>query len=343
VAAASLAETRRDHGELMVRDKASGTIVVKNEGNTPFRIIGTHQSCGCTTAVVKKGEISPGETSEITYEMQAHGPTKRSVQIRIRTEPATKEPLVFTAQATFLRALDFDEKALAVETKYGQPIEQRVPIKAAKNIEGLQILSASTRARGFEAAIEPGENSAATLVLRSKENLAPGYRAAGVNVEYDYHGKAQEALQFRITVTTDIVVEPETLQLKFANGATSETATVTVRNKQGTPFLIKAITPNRCTIDPIEVPKEPAAEHRIPIIFQAPVGRAPRRGWVDFDLGDEFGTAKLTVVAPRLLGGAAPPARAAAPGALPPTPVAGRGPSAEQETSPKTAGKTPSS
>lgn len=337
VAVASLAESKRDHGELMVKDVASGTIIVRNEGNTPFRIVGTRQSCGCTTAVVAKGEINPGETSEIKYEMKANGPTKRSVQIHIRTEPATKEPLVFTAQATFLRALEFDETALAIETKYGQPIEHRVPLKPAKNIEGLQILSASTRARGFETAIEPGENGAATLVLRSKDKLAPGVRAAGVNVEYDYHGKGQEALQFRITVTSDIIVEPDTLQLKFANGAASETATVTVRNKQGTPFLVRAITPNRCAIEPVELPKEPAAEHKIPITFQAPTGRAPRRGWLDFDLGEAFGTARLAVVAPRLPGSAPSPARAAA------APGAGRGPGAQQAATPATAENTPGS
>jgi hypothetical protein len=56
---------------------ATKTVVVRNVGRAPLRVLGISASCGCTTATIERTVMEPGSTARltITFDPVAHGPT----------------------------------------------------------------------------------------------------------------------------------------------------------------------------------------------------------------------------------------------------------------------------
>lgn len=56
---------------------ATKTVVVRNVGRAPLRVLGISTSCGCTTATIESTLMEPGSTARLTiiFDPVAHGPT----------------------------------------------------------------------------------------------------------------------------------------------------------------------------------------------------------------------------------------------------------------------------
>ncbi len=56
---------------------ATKTVVVRNVGRAPLRVLGISTSCGCTTARIENMSMQPGSTARLTiiFDPVAHGPT----------------------------------------------------------------------------------------------------------------------------------------------------------------------------------------------------------------------------------------------------------------------------
>lgn len=79
------------------------TFKVVNIGNSPIRILDARATCGCTRPIVPKGEIAPGDTSEIKVTYIASGrPGRFDKKIYVKTSDNPSKQLTLTVKGTVI-------------------------------------------------------------------------------------------------------------------------------------------------------------------------------------------------------------------------------------------------
>lgn len=307
---AKLRETGRDSGTVFVGSSVKGTIVVENIGTVPFSIVQAKTSCHCTTAIPSKSKIEPGKTGEVLYEMDSASPARRSINISIMTDPPLPEPLVFTATATFAPYIVTEQTDLVVELPQGQTLSHTVPLKLAEGVEGLKIVGVTTRSRDLNVALDDRADGGKDLVFTGTGPLQPGKRSVRATVQYEMNGSRAQDIVLTVDVLPVIRVTPSPVVVKFEEGATEATVPVAIKNTKEQPIAVRSLTAQLCTIRDVELPKQAATEFTIPVTFLKQAERAPRRGVLVFDFGDEIGKQNVYVVFSRDFGKLPPVQRA---------------------------------
>jgi hypothetical protein len=85
----ALDATRHDFGRVLPDARSFHRFRLTNAGGAPLKILGLHPSCGCTSTVLGKDALAPGESTELEVTFNAvglRGPARKSVVI------ATNDP-----------------------------------------------------------------------------------------------------------------------------------------------------------------------------------------------------------------------------------------------------------
>ncbi len=302
-----LVEANQDHGTALAGSVVKGKFYVENTGTVPFSITDAKPTCHCTTAVVSKDVIEPGKRGEISYEVTTAAVGKNVKNIRIVTDPALPEPLIFTSSVTFAPIIETDTQLLTVDVNQGDPASVRLPLRVSKDAGNVKILNATTRSRGVEVSLEPGATDAEkTLVVSTKESLPTGKRPVPVEIEFDRDGKATQNLNLIFNVIPMIQITPAPLQVKFEEGKDKATVPLTLKHTKGKPFTIASIEAKVCAIGEVALPKEAAAEQTIDLVFLKQPGRMSR-GFITITFGEDVSPQSLYVVFPRDLSASTTP------------------------------------
>jgi len=295
-AAARLSAESGENDPAFVYEKVRGSFYVENIGGDPFRIADVKSTCACTTALRTKGAVAPGERVEIQYDMGSAAAKKRSVAIFVQTNPPLAEPLRFTATGTWKPVLDMDADALEIETRFGEPFEHVIPLRAAPGANPIRLTGAKTRQSWAELALRDAEDGELpSLVVRSKGVIQPGTHKLGIAVEFQRSEPGRQDMTLNVHVRSEFTVAPSPLIVEFTSGQPIPTAELTIRNEEGKPFVPKSIRAERFRIRRPELPVEPASVHIVPIVFDLEAGPPPRRGRLLVDLGDSNGVLTVDV------------------------------------------------
>lgn len=289
---ARLSASSHEHAPRFVKEDVHGSFFVENTGNHAFRIANVKATCSCTTAIKTKGTIGPGEEAEIQYDMHSAAPLRRSVVLYVQTNPPLDTPLQFTATGSWKSVIAFDDSATTLETDFPKPVERRIALRAAPGVEGLAITEAKTRQQDYEVALEPpatGSSALAVLVVRSVDALQPGRHKLGIALSYDWRQPGSQSLTLNVVVHSDFQIAPNPLVVSVTSENPRPTTVLTVRNTKGKPFVINAVTAQRCAILPPALPKASAPRQELPITFDFTGQSVPRRARLLLDLGKENG------------------------------------------------------
>jgi hypothetical protein len=302
-----LTEPNQDHGTVLAGTVVKGKFYVENTGTAPFKITDAKPTCHCTTAVVSKDVIPPGGRGEISYEITTAAVGKNTKSIRIVTDPALPEQLIFTSSVIFAPIIETDTQLLTVDVNQGDPASVRLPLRVAKEAGNVKILNASTRSRGVMVSLETGPTDAEkTLVVSANETLPTGKRPVPIEIEFDRDGKASQNLNLTFNVIPMIQITPAPLQVKFEEGKNEATIPLTLKHTKGKPFTIAGIEAKVCAIKEVALPKEAAAEQKIDLTFLKQPGRMSR-GFLTVTFSEGISPQSLYVVFPRDLSAAASP------------------------------------
>ncbi|MDZ4858405.1 MAG: DUF1573 domain-containing protein [Candidatus Hydrogenedentes bacterium] len=305
-----LVEAGKDSGTFFVGASVKGTFEVENTGKVPFKIVEVKSSCHCTTAVNDKGDILPGERGEVSYEMKGTSAGRRTINMRVTTDPPLADPPIFTASATFNPYIQIDMKDIAIEVPQGEPVDHRIPLQLAKEAESLKILGVTSRGRGFDVSLDSTQKNGPALLVKSTEPLPVGKRTVRATLEYDFNGKATQDVLVSLTILGLVQIDPNPIKATFEKDQNEVTATVNLKHTKGKPFGITRVSARGCEIREVALPASPAAEHILTITFvRNPAQRQAPRGFITFDFDGGIGS--LNTYA--LLGTTAAP-----PGKLPP-------------------------
>lgn len=137
--------------------QAVGQFKYKNVGDKPVRILSVKTSCGCTTTALKKNDVAPGESGEITATFTIGNRTgMQQKSVNVTTDDPQNKTTVLMLQANIVQAL-----ALNPAFVFWQAGEEAKPktiiARAGKEIpiKNLDVVSSSP---DFLTKVEPGSS-----------------------------------------------------------------------------------------------------------------------------------------------------------------------------------------
>lgn len=117
-------------------------LVLKNAGSQPLKLIKVKPTCGCTTAPLKKDELSPGESTTVEVTLSIQGSSgKVHKQIAIETNDPQKPYINYMLQAEVVLPLTVSPTTYLVFDKLQVGIETQSKLKIKNTSENKIVLS----------------------------------------------------------------------------------------------------------------------------------------------------------------------------------------------------------
>ena len=261
-----------DFGKIGPDAKVTHVFKVTNDGKAYLNITRLNPSCGCTSTVLGKWSLAPGESTQIeaTFNPKGfHGLSRKSIQV-VSDDPSNPtQTLTFEAEVV-------REITPSTESIFIQDVVRTVPRKASVKLEatsgqpvqitgikadGAPWLSFTSRSEGNNAWVDfvldgrklpSGKQIGADVITIATAN--PRVPAINVSVQWE----------LRATLQCDPVrvawVEPAGVE---------RTATVTVRHKDNKPFRILSAKTSSPLFKVEPADKGAATTHKVTVTLAA--------------------------------------------------------------------------
>lgn len=267
----SFNKTHHDFGKVDADRKASYRFKATNTGKAPLQIHRTDASCGCTSTVVGKWYLPPGESTdvEVVFDPRAfRGHVRKSLQV-VSSDPVTPSAtLTFEAEVVSeitpsTTALFFPDVSrlgtrkatVRLRSGNGRPVqvtETRSP--------GAPYLSAAVRAEGLDAIVD---------VTIDGRRLPPG-QASGLDIltlRTNSERVPQIPLDVQWEVKPAVTATPDRLAWVEAAGKPLS-AKVVLTSPDGKPFRVMGARPSRSEIGVLGLQATAAARQELTVNFQ---------------------------------------------------------------------------
>lgn len=173
---------------------AVGAFKYQNTGKQVVHFTSIHPSCGCTTATLKKNDVAPGESGEITATFKVGSSTGvQQKTVRVETDDPSQPVTTLTLRAVIPQLLDV--KPTFVYWENSEPAAPKIIlVKTARelNAKSLNVSSsnaefttkvASTGSGEFKIEVTPKNTSRAanaTLTIQPDTGAKPVFATAKV-------------------------------------------------------------------------------------------------------------------------------------------------------------------
>lgn len=267
----SFNKTHHDFGKVDADRKVSYRFKVTNTGKAPLQIHRTDPSCGCTSTVVGKWYLTPGESTDVEVVFDAksfRGLVRKSLQVVSNDPVNPSAALTFEAEVvseitpstTALFFQDLSRQALRKSTVRlvsgnGKPVQ----IKETK-IPGAPYLSTSVHAEGNDAVVEvqmdgrkipAGQTSGLDIItLRTTSSRVP-----------------QIPLDIQWEVKPAVTASPDRLAWVESAGKPLSAKLVVV-SADGKPFRVMGAKPSRGEIQVMGLQAQAAPRQELTVHFQ---------------------------------------------------------------------------
>ena len=266
---------RFDFGQIPQGARVVHRFVLANEGNEPLEVHRVVPSCGCTTALLGRTLLGPGERTELEVTFSSagfQGPVDKSVQVDTNDPSRPHQTLDFHAQvmAQILLASDRipildlapgDRRRLSVklESGTGQPIAV-----ADVDLSPAPWLGVATR-----------ETDKALFVdLDLLASRLPKDRLAGTDtITLHLQNPSPTVVTLKVDWAKIAPIYATPARVAWAEPAGRElAATVVVRSRDRKPFRILAVRTTRALLAVEDLKPGPAAAHTVRVTLAGSAG-----------------------------------------------------------------------
>jgi hypothetical protein len=278
-----------DFGSIYPDTTISHRFKITNAGSAPLRIIRVTPTCGCTSTVVGKGTLAPGETTEIEAIFNATGlagPIRKAIRV-LTNDPANRtQTLTLMAQVrryilpstetvTFQDLVRTLPRTASVKltSNTGEPI-----VVADVELSEAPWLGVATREDGHDVWVD------FNLVGR---RIPPG-KMSGTDT-ISVHATNPRPSNVNLTVRWDLRASVAALpaRVAWAEPAGRELRqTVTLRQVDGKAFRILSATASPAGLSTEGIPAGPASSHDIQAILSAKTQPGLFQGKITLALDD---------------------------------------------------------
>jgi hypothetical protein len=174
--------------------QAIGTFRYQNKTDKTIHIASVHTSCGCTTAGVKKNDVAPGETGEITATFNIGDRTGlQQKQITVQTDDPKQPTTVLSLKAVIASPLEL-QPTFVFWQQGEEPKPKTIVAKTSKEVP-VKHIDVTSSSPDFQTSVENAPNGefkinvtpkdttrtvAATLTIKPDNPPKPYYVAARV-------------------------------------------------------------------------------------------------------------------------------------------------------------------
>lgn len=282
-------KTHHDFGKIDTERKATYRFKVSNTGQAPLKISRVNTTCGCTSTVLGKWVLAPGEVTEIETSFDPRGyrglvrkaiqvlsddPAQPSVTLSFQAEVV--QDIMPSTTAVFFYDVQRDareKKTIRLVSGNGQPVQ----VKALKS-PGAPYLSTISRLEGNDAVLE---------VTLDGQKIAPG-RMRGVDQVTAITGSARMpviSLRVQWEMRASVVATPERISWLGQAGKALQSP-VQLKQAQGKAFRILEFRSTHPAVTVKGIGKEPATQYDFQIVLSGSVKPGTYNESVVFSLDD---------------------------------------------------------
>ncbi|MGZ5024691.1 MAG: DUF1573 domain-containing protein [Chthoniobacterales bacterium] len=125
----------------------------ENKGKTPIKIKSVKTSCGCTVATLKKDEVAPGESGEVTATFHVAGRTgTQEKAITVETDDASQPLMTLTLKAVIEQPIEIQPTFVFWQAGEA-PTAKTIAVKVGKDVKVTKI-DVTTSSPAFAAHVE---------------------------------------------------------------------------------------------------------------------------------------------------------------------------------------------
>jgi hypothetical protein len=261
-----------DFGKISGDAKVAHRFKVTNTGQAYLNITQLNPSCGCTSTVLGKWSLAPGESTEVEANFNPagfRGPVRKSIQV-VSDDPANpRATLTFEADVV-------QEIMPSTETVFFQDLVRSAPRKASVKLvsgSGRPVKPVDAKAPGapyLAATLRPDGNDAWVDITLDGQKIPAG-RQVGADAVIVRTGNPKAptvTLTVQWEMRASVVADP--LRVAWSDQAGQELrSTVMLKQVDGKPFrLLSARTTNPVfTVEGLD--KTSAPRHEIDVVLAA--------------------------------------------------------------------------
>lgn len=135
---------------------AVATFKYSNKGDKPLHINAARPSCGCTVASLKKNDVAPGESGEITATFNIGDRTGTQVKtITVDTDDPKQPSTVLTLKAVIAQALELRPSFVYWES--GEAPKPKTIVAVAGKDVPVKNISVTSSSPSFTTKVSPGK------------------------------------------------------------------------------------------------------------------------------------------------------------------------------------------
>lgn len=168
LAASAHAQLTWDKTEIELRPKpgdenAVATFKYTNKGDKPVRITNVKSSCGCTVPALKKNEVAPGESGEITATFNIGNRTGTQVKtVRVDTDDPTQPSANLVLKAVIPELVQVQPAFVWWAT--GDPVKPKtITVRAGKDVP-ITTIDVNSSSPDFTTKVEKGAAAGEFLI-----------------------------------------------------------------------------------------------------------------------------------------------------------------------------------
>ncbi len=269
---------RHDFGRIRAGAKVAHRFRITNAGDAPLRILRVNASCGCTSTVVGRDTLGPGEGTELEVVLDAsgyRGPLKKFIEL-VTDDPAGASRTL-AVEADVLAEVIPATQEIAFRDLARKDRRKRSVKLTSGTGEPIAVLDAElSEAPWLGVATRPvGKDVYVDLDLLAR-NLPPGKESGTDTIALRVANPNPSVVNLRVTweKLAPVIAEPPRVALAEPAGR-DVPCDVTLRSRDGRPFRILSA---RSTHPLIRVPDLPGAAPRQKLRFVVG-GALPAGNW----------------------------------------------------------------
>ena len=176
-----------DFGEAPSGESVQATFTLRNDGDAPLHIAYVRTSCGCTTTVLEKRDLAPGEETPLVATLSLknrRGP--QSKRVTIGSNDPDHPDIQAIVQGTAIRHLTISPSIIYLfSATQGQPITRTVEILSDNNTP-FKILTIEASHPDLAIGVEPLSASAYRLSLTLPSTWPAGRIDESMRIHTDH-------------------------------------------------------------------------------------------------------------------------------------------------------------
>jgi hypothetical protein len=239
-----------DAGTVKAGPSFKRTFTFKHTGNEGSLLITSIDAgCGCLRSSSSKSTLGPGESAEITLEVntitQPEGQNNWRATVEYlwkknETELPKNEKKIITISAKVEREIAINPPMIAFSTKGYEELEQTITIKDSRPNSNMNITKLHSSSNFVTAEMQKDGTIKVKLSVQTQFTEKPQKETITILTDDPIYPEFRIPISYEKKSSTGLKINPEKLFVRFATAEATKSGTIQIRESSGKEFTIQS-------------------------------------------------------------------------------------------------------